>query len=61
MEAWHTLVTHPQLLPFTGDCNSAYCTWGDHVNVNLVPFGIIQPHLDPTAIPNNGSLTNSSS
>jgi hypothetical protein len=48
MEAWHTVVTHPQLLPFTGDCNSAYWTWGDHVNVNLVPFGTMSPHLDPT-------------
>ena len=37
MEAWHTVVTHPQLLPFTGDENSAYWTWGDNVNVNLVP------------------------
>lgn len=46
MEAWHTVVTHPQLLPFTGDCNSAYWTWGDNVNVNLVPFGIMSPHVD---------------
>lgn len=47
MEAWHTLVTHPQILPFTGDCNSAYWFWGDHVNVNLVPFGVLSPHIDP--------------
>ena len=47
MEAWHTLVTHPQLLPFTGDCNAAYWTWGDNVNVNLVPFGVMSPHVDP--------------
>jgi len=47
MEAWHTIVTHPQLLPFTGDCNSAYWFWGDHVNANLVPFGVLSPHLDP--------------
>ncbi|NBC38104.1 Rieske 2Fe-2S domain-containing protein [Novosphingobium sp. FSY-8] len=47
MEAWHTIVTHPQLLPFTGDCNSAYWAWGDNINVNLVPFGILSPHLDP--------------
>ena len=47
MEAWHTIITHPQLLPFTGDCNSAYWTWGDNVNVNLVPFGIISPHINP--------------
>lgn len=48
MEAWHTVVTHPQLLPFTGDENSAYWTWGDNVNANLVPFGIISPHVDPS-------------
>jgi len=47
MEAWHTVVTHPQLLPFTGDENSAYWTWGDNVNVNLVPFGIMSPHVNP--------------
>ena len=46
MEAWHTIVTHPQLLAFTGDCNSAYWTWGDNINVNLVPFGIMSPHID---------------
>lgn len=48
MEAWHTIVTHPQLLPFTGDSNGAYWFWGDNINVNLVPFGIMSPHLDPT-------------
>lgn len=48
MEAWHTVVTHPQLLPFTGDENSAYWTYGDNVNVNLVPFGVMSPHVDPT-------------
>ncbi|MDR7102384.1 aromatic ring-hydroxylating dioxygenase subunit alpha [Croceicoccus sp. BE223] len=47
MEAWHSLVTHPQLLPFTGDANSAYNVWGDHVNANLVPFAVLSPHLDP--------------
>ncbi len=51
MEAWHTVVTHPQLLPFTGDENSAYWTWGDNVNVNLVPFGIVSPHIDPAGKP----------
>jgi nitrite reductase/ring-hydroxylating ferredoxin subunit len=51
MEAWHTVVTHPQLLPFTGDCNSAYWNWGDNVNVNLVPFGIMSPHVDATGRP----------
>jgi phenylpropionate dioxygenase-like ring-hydroxylating dioxygenase large terminal subunit len=51
MEAWHTVVTHPQLLPFTGDSNSAYWTWGDNVNVNLVPFGVMSPHVDGNGQP----------
>lgn len=50
MEAWHSLVTHPQLLPFTGDANSAYNVWGDHVNANLVPFAVLSPHLSPEGI-----------
>lgn len=51
MEAWHTIVTHPQLLPFTGDANSAYNNWGDNVNVNYVPFGVMSPHVDPSGKP----------
>lgn len=47
MEAWHTVITHPQILPFTGDANGAYWFWGDNVNVNHVPFGVLSPHLDP--------------
>lgn len=46
LEAWHTVVTHPQLLPFTGDSNSAYEVLGDHVNVNFVPFATISPHME---------------
>ena len=45
MEAWHTVVTHPQLLPFTGDCNAAYRNWGDNVNANFTPFGVMSPHI----------------
>ena len=46
MEAWHSIVTHPQILPFTGDINSRYSLWGDHANLTLTPFGIPSPHLD---------------
>jgi len=48
MESYHALVTHPQLMPFTGDANSAYNNWGDNVNANFVPFGVMSPHVDPT-------------
>lgn len=47
MEAWHSVVTHPQILPFTGDANTAYNIYGDHVNVAFTPFGIMSPHIDP--------------
>ncbi len=49
MEAWHSIITHPQILPYTGDANSRYSTWGDHVNLALTPFGIPSPHLGPLA------------
>jgi phenylpropionate dioxygenase-like ring-hydroxylating dioxygenase large terminal subunit len=49
MEAWHSVVTHPQILPFTGDANTRYNVYGDHVNVALTPFAVMSPHLDPTA------------
>ncbi|MET0546617.1 MAG: aromatic ring-hydroxylating dioxygenase subunit alpha [Caulobacterales bacterium] len=45
MEAWHSIVTHPQILPFTGDANTRYSLWGDHVNLALTPFGTLSPHL----------------
>jgi phenylpropionate dioxygenase-like ring-hydroxylating dioxygenase large terminal subunit len=45
MEAWHSVVTHPQILAFTGDANTRYSLWGDHVNLALTPFGVLSPHL----------------
>jgi phenylpropionate dioxygenase-like ring-hydroxylating dioxygenase large terminal subunit len=51
MEAWHSVVTHPQILPFTGDANTRYNTYGDHVNVALTPFAVMSPHLDQDANP----------
>jgi phenylpropionate dioxygenase-like ring-hydroxylating dioxygenase large terminal subunit len=45
MEAWHSIATHPQILPFTGDANSRYSLWGDHVNLALTPFAVPSPHL----------------
>ena len=46
MEAWHSVTTHPQILPFTGDANTRYSLWGDHVSLALTPFGVLSPHLD---------------
>jgi phenylpropionate dioxygenase-like ring-hydroxylating dioxygenase large terminal subunit len=49
MEAWHTPVTHPQIMPFTGDANTSYNVYGDNVNAAFTPFGVMSPHLDPSA------------
>lgn len=45
MEAWHSIITHPQILPFTADANSRYNIYGEHVNLTLTPFGVLSPHL----------------
>jgi phenylpropionate dioxygenase-like ring-hydroxylating dioxygenase large terminal subunit len=48
MESYHVIATHPQLMSFMGDANAAYNNWGDNVNANYAPFGVLSPHLDPT-------------
>jgi phenylpropionate dioxygenase-like ring-hydroxylating dioxygenase large terminal subunit len=45
MEAWHTIVTHPQILPFTADENTRYDLYGDHMNRAITPNGTLSPHL----------------
>ncbi|MDT0510077.1 aromatic ring-hydroxylating dioxygenase subunit alpha [Novosphingobium sp. MMS21-SN21R] len=49
VESYHAFVTHPQLMPFTGDANAAYHVLGEHVNVNYTPFGVISPHIEAQA------------
>jgi phenylpropionate dioxygenase-like ring-hydroxylating dioxygenase large terminal subunit len=51
MESYHAYVTHPQLMPFTGDANAAYHVLGEHVNVNYTPFGVISPHVTQEDLP----------
>jgi len=46
MEAYHVIATHPQIMPFTGDVNTKYNLYGDHVNLAITPFGITSPHLE---------------
>ena len=46
MEAWHSVVTHPQILPFTGDANTRYDLYGDHMNRAITPAGALSPHLE---------------
>lgn len=45
MESFHTVETHPQIMPFTGDANARYDTYGDHANRNLTGFAIVSPHI----------------
>ena len=45
MEAWHSVTTHPQLLPFLGDANSRYDLYGDNFNRAITPSGVLSPHM----------------
>ncbi|MEO0906876.1 MAG: aromatic ring-hydroxylating dioxygenase subunit alpha [Pseudomonadota bacterium] len=45
MEAWHSVTTHPQLLPFLGDANTRYDHIGDHFNRAITPSGVLSPHM----------------
>ncbi|WP_372859802.1 aromatic ring-hydroxylating oxygenase subunit alpha [Sphingobium lactosutens] len=49
MEAYHVSATHPQIMPFTGDANSKYMMWGDHVNLAITPFGVLSPQIEGEA------------
>jgi phenylpropionate dioxygenase-like ring-hydroxylating dioxygenase large terminal subunit len=48
IEAFHVVATHPQIMAFTGDANTKYFVWGDHVNLALTPFGTPSPHMAGT-------------
>ena len=45
LEAWHSVTTHPQLLPFLGDANTRYDLYGDFVNRAITPSGVLSPHV----------------
>jgi phenylpropionate dioxygenase-like ring-hydroxylating dioxygenase large terminal subunit len=47
MEAFHSIATHPQILPYTGDANTQYDVYPEHPHVNrmLTPFATPSPHL----------------
>lgn len=45
MEAYHTLETHPQLLYSTGDANTQYDVFGDHINRFYAALGVASPHI----------------
>ncbi len=45
MEAFHSITTHPQILPFTGDANTRYDLYGDHMNRAITPSAVLSPHI----------------
>lgn len=45
MEAFHVVLTHPQLLPGIGDENSQYDVWGN-ISRAITPNGTPSPHLN---------------
>jgi phenylpropionate dioxygenase-like ring-hydroxylating dioxygenase large terminal subunit len=46
IESYHTVQTHPQILPYLGDSNSQYDCWGDNVSRTISPMGVVSPHLE---------------
>lgn len=46
MESWHSVETHKQILPFTGDANSQYDTYGRNISRSVTPMGVASPHLE---------------
>ena len=45
IESFHTVATHPQLLPYTGDSNSQYDCFSDYVSRTITPMGVVSPHV----------------
>ena len=45
MEAYHSVTTHPQILPFLGDANTRYDLYGDYVNRAITPSSVLSPHI----------------
>jgi phenylpropionate dioxygenase-like ring-hydroxylating dioxygenase large terminal subunit len=56
MEAWHSEATHRQIVDFTGDANTKYNVYGDHVNLALTPFAVPSPRLGEERLDEAGVL-----
>lgn len=44
-EAMHTKATHPGIMTFTGDVDSQYDIFDDHVARAITPMGVVSPNL----------------
>ena len=49
LESWHSVATHPQILPFTADENTQYDTFGDHISRMITAMEVTSPHLGKVA------------
>ncbi len=49
IESYHTVATHPQLLPYTGDSHSQYDCFSDYVSRTITPMGVVSPHSRGTS------------
>ncbi|MGV6807557.1 MAG: aromatic ring-hydroxylating oxygenase subunit alpha [bacterium] len=49
LESYHSVATHPQILPFTADAQTQYDTFGDHISRMITPMEVQSPHLDKVA------------
>jgi nitrite reductase/ring-hydroxylating ferredoxin subunit len=45
-EAMHTRATHPGIMTFTGDMDSQYDIYDDHIARAITPMGVVSPNLD---------------
>lgn len=45
IESFHSVETHPQILPYSGDANSQYDLFGDNVSRTITMMGIQSPHI----------------
>lgn len=44
-EAMHTKATHPGIMTFTGDVDSQYDVFDDHIARAITPMGVVSPNL----------------
>jgi phenylpropionate dioxygenase-like ring-hydroxylating dioxygenase large terminal subunit len=44
IESYHSVATHPQILPFTGDANTQYDIYERHSRM-ITPFAVASPHI----------------
>jgi nitrite reductase/ring-hydroxylating ferredoxin subunit len=45
-EAYHVIITHPQVAISNADANSQYDVYGEHVDRFISPLGVLSPHLE---------------